>query len=592
MDKRKIGAWAIIGFLVLGMGCVSIVDDDQQEFDLGTYGSFTQWNAGPPGRVELNTAGRINGSGTYLSNIKDAQTTVGWEVITWAESMPYGVQLPNNKMSDTAVNMSNNILLLHLNESSGTLVDSSGEGNDGTASSGVTYGATGKYNTNALSFNGSTGYVDVANESDFDFERTSSFSGCAWINLDTTSLQSQTIVSKLSGSSPYTGWEFGAYDPTGGSDGLQFYLINTYVTNNISVYVPNVLSTNTWYHACFTYDGSGAASGVKLYLNGVSLSPTILYNNLSASILNDKPVQIGMRDSSSWPFDGTIDEVALFSRVLSPEEILTHYKRGILDVSMQGRSCAAPCTGEPWSVSFNDPGSTLSPNLLSLPLARYFQYRIDFTTDDSSYTPEVQSVTIVYSTPEITNVSVTPSPTNCATVATLSATADAEYSGAIIQSAEYYIDSNGPYPMSASDGAFDLVMEQVTATIDVSALSSGDHTITIRAQDSRGLWSTFASTTLTVSCSKQPREIPSLLPLAHTNITEAKELLKEANTLLEQVKANDRDVSSCEKLIDEAEALLNKSQASLTNPIYANNLALQAIEKLKQALDCLKALIG
>jgi hypothetical protein len=95
-----------------------------------------------------------------------------------------------------------------------------------------------------------------------------------------------------------------------------------------------------------------------------------------------------------------------------------------------------------------------------------------------------------------------------------------------------------------------------------------------------------------VSCSKHPREIPSLLPLAHTNITEAKELLKEANTLLEQVKANDRDVSSCEKLIDEAEALLNKSQASLTNPIYANNLALQAIEKLKQALDCLKALVG
>jgi hypothetical protein len=28
------------------------------------------------------------------------------------------------------------------------------------------------------------------------------------------------------------------------------------------------------------------------------------------------------------------------------------------------------------------------------------------------------------------------------------------------------------------------------------------------------------------------------------------------------------------------------------NPIYANNLALQAITKLKEAMDCLKALMG
>ncbi len=65
-----------------------------------------------------------------------------------------------------------------------------------------------------------------------------------------------------------------------------------------------------------------------------------------------------------------------------------------------------------------------------------------------------------------------------------------------IAAAEYYVDvppwSENPapvaYPMSASDGAFDEHIEDVTAGVDTSGLSSGRHMIFVRGQDVNDNW--------------------------------------------------------------------------------------------------------
>jgi len=84
----------------------------------------------------------------------------------------------------------------------------------------------------------------------------------------------------------------------------------------------------------------------------------------------------------------------------------------------------------------------------------------------------------------------------------------------------------------------------------------------------------------------------SMLPTVMNHISQARNLMKEANDLLSQAKAAGGDVGLCEKSIGEAEGLMEKAGKSLTNPIYANNLTLRAIVKLKQAIDCLKGLLG
>jgi subtilisin family serine protease len=79
-------------------------------------------------------------------------------------------------------------------------------------------------------------------------------------------------------------------------------------------------------------------------------------------------------------------------------------------------------------------------------------------------------------------------------------------------------------------------------------------------------------------------------PTAVNHIAEGNSLLAVANDLISQAKAKGKDASACETLVGEAKELLLKARTSLDNSIYANNLALQALAKLNQAIDCLKVL--
>ncbi|WP_425397970.1 malectin domain-containing carbohydrate-binding protein [Aeoliella sp.] len=85
----------------------------------------------------------------------------------------------------------------------------------------------------------------------------------------------------------------------------------------------------------------------------------------------------------------------------------------------------------------------------------------------------------------------------------ITVTATADDSDGTIAAAEYFIDTVGApgtgTAMSASDGSFDEASEAVTGTISASTfdgLSTGNHTVYVRAMDSDGAWSTVASATL------------------------------------------------------------------------------------------------
>ena len=90
---------------------------------------------------------------------------------------------------------------------------------------------------------------------------------------------------------------------------------------------------------------------------------------------------------------GNIDEVAVYSRVLSPSEILGIYKQGVLNLYVEVRSCDDPnCDGEGFSGSFTNS----STQMLNIPDNRYLQYRINFQSEDTSYSPSLEDVTIGY----------------------------------------------------------------------------------------------------------------------------------------------------------------------------------------------------
>jgi hypothetical protein len=72
-----------------------------------------------------------------------------------------------------------------------------------------------------------------------------------------------------------------------------------------------------------------------------------------------------------------------------------------------------------------------------------------------------------------------------------------------VAAAEYFIDAvsaNGSgAAMAASDGAFDSPAEAVTTTLNVSALSAGDHTLYMHGRDAPGNWGATGSVVITVT---------------------------------------------------------------------------------------------
>ncbi|MBW7914520.1 MAG: alkaline phosphatase, partial [Taibaiella sp.] len=202
-------------------------------------------------------------------------------------------------------------------ESSGTnAADSSGNGNNGVLINGPVW-TTGKI-SNALSFDGVNDYVSTA-DTPFDFERTNSFSVSAWIKLAPTTLENP-IVSKDGAAPSYTGWSF--YVEPGS---LRVFLTNKWNSPSNGIVKDSAIQVddNVWHHVAFTYDGTSLASGVNIYIDGNLSNGTVTRNNLSASILNDVPLSIGALAGTSIAFNGLIDDVQIYNRALSGQEVLS-----------------------------------------------------------------------------------------------------------------------------------------------------------------------------------------------------------------------------------------------------------------------------
>ena len=82
------------------------------------------------------------------------------------------------------------------------------------------------------------------------------------------------------------------------------------------------MNDGNWHLLAATYDGSGAASGIQLYLDGAAVGTNVRQNTLGGgTTLNNAPVTIGARDTGGLPFNGTIDEAAIFGAALSSAQI-------------------------------------------------------------------------------------------------------------------------------------------------------------------------------------------------------------------------------------------------------------------------------
>jgi len=211
-------------------------------------------------------------------------------------------------------------------EGSGTIASDSVGTNDGTNGPVWTSGKV----DSALSFDGVDDYADIPDTSELRFTTGTPLTLEAWIKINT--LKQNPIIIKPDETSSTEGYQFSVT-----SDGRLFFGIAGWGLGwNMRVYSTNTVSVNQWTHVAVVYSGSGIAD---LYINGQLETPSSTQDTGSAYYsVGTTPLLIG--SGRNHYFNGTIDEVAIYNRALSAEEIQQHYQNSLAEKAY----CSPPPT--------------------------------------------------------------------------------------------------------------------------------------------------------------------------------------------------------------------------------------------------------
>ena len=192
-------------------------------------------------------------------------------------------------------------------EGTGTgVVDASGNGNDGTLA-GATRTGAGRFG-NALSFDGSNDQVNLGN---LDVSGGNGLTIAFWMRAD----------------------DFGTYDArlnskaTGANDQDHYWMVSTFSSNSVrfrlkangstTTLISNsgVIAADQWHYVAATYD----ESRMRIYVDGVDVGSTSKSGAVNTN--GNVPASLGNQPQGGKPFDGRMDEVRLYNRALTANEI-------------------------------------------------------------------------------------------------------------------------------------------------------------------------------------------------------------------------------------------------------------------------------
>lgn len=206
-----------------------------------------------------------------------------------------------------------------------TSIDSSMNGNNGTLTNGPTR-TTGKIG-GAVTFDGTDDFVHVPGDIGA-LNNASAFSISAWFNRTGTGGSSGTAIFAKG-----THMDWGNdVDLMLDNGSLLFAQVNNGADGAASFDYSGIYTHGTWAHVLLVYDGTqtGNSNRLKIYFNGVQQSLSFATYTVPATTANlagdDQYIGRYIDGSNGWTMKGSIDEVRLYNRALSPEEVDTLYR--------------------------------------------------------------------------------------------------------------------------------------------------------------------------------------------------------------------------------------------------------------------------
>ena len=100
---------------------------------------------------------------------------------------------------------------------------------------------------------------------------------------------------------------------------VQLNLVTRWLDDSLRIETAEPLELNRWHHVAATYDGSRVADGTRIYINGQPSALNVRLNLLNQDFRLPNSLRIG--GAGARRFSGLIDEVRVYTEVLSPREV-------------------------------------------------------------------------------------------------------------------------------------------------------------------------------------------------------------------------------------------------------------------------------
>ncbi len=143
-----------------------------------------------------------------------------------------------------------------------------------------------------------------------DFDKNQSYTAAAWVKL--TNGGSGSVIARMDDKHDYRGWDLWIESGRVGA-----HLINAWDRDAMKVLSKATISPGQWNHLMVTYDGSGKAAGLKIYINGKPQETQVMSDRLQGTTKTTVPLKIAQRNTTSRLDNALIQDVRVYGRALS-----------------------------------------------------------------------------------------------------------------------------------------------------------------------------------------------------------------------------------------------------------------------------------
>jgi hypothetical protein len=188
-----------------------------------------------------------------------------------------------------------------------------------------------------------------------DFDRGQAFSYGAWVRMPQKT-PFGAFCARMDDQHDFRGWDLWVENGKVGA-----HVVNRWPDNALKVVTRVPVSPGQWNHLFVSYDGSGKAAGLKVYVNGVRQETDVQADRLRDTIRTSVPFKVGQRHTTAR-LDGTlIQDVRVYGRALSGPEV-ARLARTTRAAWLAGKPAAQRSAAETdelfgWWLSEGDPAS-------------------------------------------------------------------------------------------------------------------------------------------------------------------------------------------------------------------------------------------